>query len=412
MSFVRKSADHTPIVDTVFAIVSKAQEDKKKNGEDAVTDATIGSLYDENGQLVALDEVFNHYDAIDHRTKAAYAASFRGNPDYRESVWNWVTQGADLKGLNHSVIATPGGSGADSMAITTFLDQGETVILPDIAWGSYTLMAHENNINYVRYSMFDGDHLNLQSIKDTVNEVLKTQDRIVLVVNDPCHNPTGYSMTIEEWKELIAFANEVSKKVPFIIIDDIAYIDYSNNLAQSRKYMETWNDISDQVMILVAFSCSKTLTSYGLRCGAAVIIAKNQEDVRDTEIVMEKKARATWSNIPNAAMVNFVWIVNHDRDRFMAEKQKFIDLIHERASLFINEANACGLEYYPYKEGFFVTLKMDDNQRRSRYHDALMKEHIYTVEVNHGIRVAVCSLPLKKVKGLAEKMKKIQEQTA
>ena len=410
MTFVRKSADLTPIVDTVFSIVSKAKEDKAENGDDAVTDATIGSLYDEDGKLVALDEVFNHYDSIDHRVKAAYASSFTGNPDYRESVWKWVTQGADVK-LAHSVIATPGGSGADSMAITTFLDQGQTVILPDVAWGSYTLMAHENNINYVKYTMFDGDHLNLQSIKDTVHEVLKTQDRILLVVNDPCHNPTGYSMTQDEWKELVAFANEVSKKVPFIIIDDIAYIDFSNDLADSRKYMETWNDLSDNAMVLVAFSCSKTLTSYGLRCGAAVIMAQKQESVREVEIVMEKKARATWSNIPNAAMANFVWIVNNDRDRFLAEKQKYIDLIRKRASIFIQEANEVGLKMYPYKEGFFVTLRMDDNDQRSRYHDALMKEHIYTVEVNHGIRVAVCSLPVKKVYGLAKKMKDIQEKT-
>lgn len=175
--------------------------------------------------------------------------------------------------------------------------------------------------------------------------------------------------------------------------------------------METWNDLSDNAMVLVAFSCSKTLTSYGLRCGAAVIMAQKPESVREVEIVMEKKARATWSNIPNAAMANFVWIVNNDRDRFLAEKQKYIDLIHERASIFIQEAKEADLQIYPYKEGFFVTLRMDDNDRRSRYHDALMKEHIYTVEVNHGIRVAVCSLPVKKVHGLAAKMKEIQEKT-
>ncbi len=410
MTFVRKSADLKPIVDTVFSIVAKAKEDKAANGDENVVDATIGSLYGEDGKLVALDEVFNHYDAIDHRVKAAYASSFTGNPDYRESVYKWVSQGVELN-LKHSVIATPGGSGAVSTSITTFLDQGETLIVPDVAWGSYTLMAHENNINYVKYTMFDGDHFNLQSVKDTVNEVLKKQDRVVMIVNDPCHNPTGYSLTQEEWKELIAFINEVSEKVPFILIDDIAYIDYSNDLAHSRDYMKNWNDLSEKAMIVVAFSCSKTLTSYGLRCGAALILNKKQENVREAEIIMEKKARATWSNIPNAAMANFVWLVNNDRDRFLAEKQKYVDLMKQRSSIFLKEAKECGLDTYPYKEGFFVTLRMNDNDLRSRYHDALMANHIYTVEVNHGIRVAVCSLPVKKVYGLAAKMKKIQEET-
>ena len=58
MSFVKKSVSTEPIVDTVFAIVRKAKEDVAKNGADVVTDATIGSLYDEQGQLVALDTCF------------------------------------------------------------------------------------------------------------------------------------------------------------------------------------------------------------------------------------------------------------------------------------------------------------------------------------------------------------------
>lgn len=410
MTFVRKSADVTPIVDTVFTIVAKAKEDKAKIGNDKVIDATIGSLYGEDEKLVALDEVFNHYDAIDHRVKAAYAASFTGNPDFRKSVYEWITQNTNVK-LAHSVIATPGGSGADSMSITTFLDEGETLIIPDVAWGSYSLMAHENNIQIAKYTMFDDDHFNLQNVKDTINEVLKKQDRIVMIINDPCHNPTGYSLTKEEWQELVTFMNEVSKKVPFILVDDIAYIDYSYNLPASRKYMETWNALSNNAMIVVAFSCSKTLTSYGLRCGAAIILAQKEESVREVEIIMEKKARATWSNIPNAAMANFVWLVNDDRENFLKEKQTYIDLMKERSSIFLKEAKDAGLETYPYKEGFFVTLRIPDNTFRIRYHKALMKEHIYTVEVNHGIRVAVCSLPVKKVYGLAGKMKQIQLET-
>ena len=60
MAFTRKSADLTPMVDGVFAIAQLAKEDKAANGEENVVDATIGSLYGEEGQLVALDTVFDH----------------------------------------------------------------------------------------------------------------------------------------------------------------------------------------------------------------------------------------------------------------------------------------------------------------------------------------------------------------
>ncbi|NCB34065.1 MAG: aminotransferase class I/II-fold pyridoxal phosphate-dependent enzyme [Erysipelotrichia bacterium] len=408
MTFTRKTANLIPIEDTVFAIVSLAKKDTAEHGPECVTDATIGSLYDESGRLVAYDSVFNHYDAIDHRVKASYAASFTGNPGFRTQVYNWVVQGVKLN-LAHSVIATPGGSGAVSTAITTFLDEGQTLILPEIAWGSYKLMAAENNIKSENYEIFDGNQFNFSSLRETMEKVSKTQDRLVIVVNDPCQNPTGYSMNRQEWDNMIDLLNEYGNKMPVILIDDIAYIDYSNDLAHARDYMNSFNRISDNVMLTVAFSCSKTLTSYGLRCGAAVLMAKEQKDVREAEIVFEKSARATWSNIPNAAMENFTWVVTDNKDAFLREKQNYVNLMKQRSSIFLKEASECGLETYPYKEGFFVTLRIPDNQVRHAVHQEFINQHIYTVEVNHGIRVAVCSLPLCKVSGLAKKMKQIED---
>jgi aspartate aminotransferase/aromatic-amino-acid transaminase len=409
MTFTRKSANLVPIEDTVFAVVNLAKEDKQKNGPEKVVDATIGSLYGEDGKLVAYDSVFNHYDAIDHRVKAAYAASFTGNPDYRRDVYSWVTRGK-TEPLAHSVIATPGGSGAVSTSFTTFLDEGETVILPDIAWGSYQLMASQNNLKAVTYSMFDGGSFNLKSVAEAMAKTAETQDRLVVVVNDPCHNPTGYSMTMQEWDSLIALLNDYSKKMPVILIDDIAYIDYAYDPEHSRDYMGLFTKISSQVLICIAFSCSKTLTSYGLRCGAALLLARDPASVREAEIVFEKAARATWSNIPNAAMANFSWVTTENRAAFEQEKQQYVALLRERSAIFLKEAKAADLAIYPYREGFFITLAISDNALRSRVHETLIREHIYTVQVNHGIRVAVCSLPLAKVHGLAARIKAVENE--
>ena len=171
--------------------------------------------------------------------------------------------------------------------------------------------------------------------------------------------------------------------------------------------MECFNNISDNVMITVAFSCSKTLTSYGMRCGALILFAQNETDVNDTMTVMEKYARATWSNINNSAMDNFVYVVTDNRDNFLKEKETYIDIMKERSDIFLKEAKDCGLDIYPYKEGFFVTLKIEDQKLAEKVHSAFMDHHIYTVLVNKGIRVAVCSVSVPKVKGLAKKMKDI-----
>lgn len=409
MTFTKKSANLTPIADAVFTVVAKAKEDKRINGEENVIDATIGTLCDNDGNLVALKSVFDHYDKIDHRIKASYAASFDGNPNFRKDVYEWVTQGTNLK-LAHNVVATPGGSGAVSSTFTSVLDEGETVIIPNIAWGSYRLMATENNLKIAEYELFnDENHFNIDSIKETVHEVMKTQERILLLINDPCENPTGYTMSHEEWKEVIDFVNEVSKTHPVVLMDDIAYIDYAYHTDTSRKYMETWNKLSDNAVVVICFSCSKTMTSYGLRCGATVILAQQEESVTEMKTVLEKKARATWSNIPNAAMENFSWVVNENREEFLKEKQSYIDLMRERSSIFLTEANEVNLPHYPYREGFFVTLKIYDNDLCKKVHEAFIENYIYTVKVNHGIRVGLCSLPSHKIYGLAKKMKEIED---
>lgn len=409
MNFIKESADKKPIVDTVFAIVEKAKQAKKEVGEENVVDATIGSLYDEAGKFVAYQTVFDHYDQLSAQTKGAYAASFRGNPSYIQRVYEWTLQQAQSQ-LYHRVIATPGGTGAVSIVLSDILEINETLILPDIAWGSYALMAKDKGLHILQYEMFEENHFNIQSLKNCVNALLGKQNRICLVINDPCHNPTGYSMTQQEWEEVIAFLNEASKTTPIVLLNDIAYIDYSYDLAHSRDYMKNFDAISENVLVVIAFSCSKTMTSYGLRCGAAVICGKEKQSVEEAEIVLEKSARAIWSNIPNAAMENFTEVTTQKLDEFLNEKQYYIDLLQERSNIFIQEAKACGLALYPYKEGFFVTIQVSDNELKNSYHEALMKNHIYTVSVSKGIRVAICSLSREKAKGLAKKMKEILEE--
>lgn len=409
MSFVKKEVNTTPIEDTVFVIVEKAAKAKAEFGKDKVIDATIGSLYNEEGTIVAFDSVFTPYNEIPKEKKAKYAGSFTGNADYRKQVYDWLF--ADVKTtLAHSVLATPGGTGAVNITISECLDVGETLILPEIAWGSYSLMATMSNLKTKTYSLFEGDHFNLTSFKATCEEVLKTQDKLVVVINDPCHNPTGYSMSKAEWQAVIAFLNECGKKAPVVLLNDIAYIDYSYDLPHSRDYMETFNDIAENVLVIIAFSCSKSLTSYGLRCGAAVILAQEAKAVREVEIVFEKAARAIWSNISNSAMDNFTFVTTTNHDAFMKEKAIYVDLLEQRSNIFKKEASACELPCYPYKEGFFVTVKIEDNELRNRYHEALMENLIFTVKVNKGIRVAVCSLSVDKCLGLAKRMKDILNQ--
>ena len=295
------------------------------------------------------------------------------------------------------------------MTVSYCLDPGQTLVLPSLAWGSYNLMAQMNNLKTVKYDLFEEDHFNLDSFKKACLSAMEVQDRLVVIINDPCHNPSGYSLSKEEWNEVIAFLNECSKTHSVVLLNDIAYIDFSYQQEKAKEYMNCFDSISDNIVVVIAFSLSKSMTSYGLRCGAAIILAQKEQAVQEVKIVFEKNARATWSNINNGAMNMFVDVMKNHKEEYNEERNQYVSLLKERSDIFVQEAKEVGLKHYPYKEGFFVTLSMD-NETRDKYHQALMDQHIYTVKVNNGIRVAVCSLSVDKVKGLAKRMKDIYDQ--
>ncbi|MBE7037215.1 MAG: hypothetical protein E7403_07975, partial [Ruminococcaceae bacterium] len=99
--------------------------DREING-DLVVQASIGTLCDDQQEIIAFPSVYAHFDAMDARTKARYAESFTGNMSFREAVAAWVLED-HVRTLHRSVIAAPGGTGALWAAMNTFLDPGETV---------------------------------------------------------------------------------------------------------------------------------------------------------------------------------------------------------------------------------------------------------------------------------------------
>ncbi|MBQ9987446.1 MAG: aminotransferase class I/II-fold pyridoxal phosphate-dependent enzyme [Erysipelotrichales bacterium] len=405
MSFIKKSADITPVIDTVFTVVSAATKAKQEHGIEKVCDATIGSLYGEDGQIVALKSVYDNYDTIPSRMKAKYAGGFKGNENYREAMAKWVLR--DNVQLPHSVIATPGGTGAVNLTIDLMLETGQTLVIPQVAWGSYAVMANNKGLQVEKYELFEEDHFHLNSFKEVCSKVIKQQHKLVVVINDPCHNPTGYSMTRQEWQAVIDYLNELSAEGEVVVLNDIAYLDYSFQRERARDYMQVFNTINNKVLVVVAFSCSKALTSYGLRCGAAIILGKEKEAVQVCEDCYAKAARAIWSNVNNSAMENFVGVTQNRYEEYMAEKEGYIQLLEKRSSIVLQEAKECGLALYPFTEGFFVTVKLPDNQTRDKYHELLCKNLIFTVKVNLGVRVGICSLSIEKCYGLAKRLKDI-----
>ena len=404
-SFLNTSSDGKVMIDRVFKAAVAAKEDEIKSG-DIVVNATLGTLFDEEQNFVAFKSVWNAFKDIEDTQKAKYASSIQGNVEYRESIYRWLFSSIDEK-MKAEVIATPGGAGAISSTLKNMLDPGEIAIKPSLGWGPYKTMAAEFGIKLLDYNMFKDDVFDIQSFIDVTTKVMQEQGKVLVIINDPCHNPTGYTLTSDEWDQVIKHANTLSENGPFIIINDIAYIDFNMQGNDWKKHFKKFNHLAENVMAIIAFSTSKTLTAYGARAGAQVVITKNEDRLNDFKNAAIYSARSIWSTVSNGAMSLFAKVESDENvyKEYIKEKQYYVNLLKERSDIFLKEAKENSLEIYPYKEGFFITIKVEDNNYKETVYNRLMENHIYTVMVDGGLRVALCSVPKRKLLGLAKKIK-------
>ena len=385
MKFVKENENINRYVDTIFTVVNAAKADPEG------LNATAGCLYDESGKLLTFKCVYDAEKSITPIQKASYAASPSGNNAYVDAVKGFVLED---KVTNHSgAIASPGGTGAIYTAVKTCLNDGDTIIYPEIAWGNYRVIADENNLKAVTYDIYNLD--------DLFEKIDSVKDKVFVIVNSPCENPLGCSLSNDEWKRIVDKLNSLNKEA--VLLCDIAYIDYA--FGDNKGFMKLFNDISDDVLVLIAASCSKAFSYYGQRLGALIAINNDKEFIDHYMNLCSRLARATWSNLSNSAMINIADVLNNHRDEYYKELNDAKQMLKRRIELFIRQADECGLEYYRFDDGFFITLKMNDNESRDKYHQKLIDNHIYTIKVNRGIRIGLCSVPLAIVDGLAKKLK-------
>ena len=406
--FINDTVFDREIVDTVFEAASGAIEAIKEHGDAAVVNGAFGTYFDEHGKLLTFTNVYETFDAVDVVQKAKYASSIYGPPEYQAAVKSWLF-GSHPMALEAEVIATPGGTGALASTVKNALSPGEILIQPNIGWGPYTTIAKEAQTPVETYEMFDGDRFHLESFKNVTESVMKRQGKVVIFVNDPCQNPTGYTLSSEEWDGIVKTLIELNTQGPVVFVYDVAYIDFNGLKDAYKRNFERFYQLPENILTVIAFSASKTMTAYGMRVGAQVLVSSNAPELRRFKSACGNTARGVWSTVNNGGMKMFSDIALDEakKARYQEEREAYLTLLSDRAQMFVDEAQACNLPLYPYHEGFFATIRVDDPVLKNELHLALKKHHIFFVNVYGGLRVALCSIPLPKMRGLAWRVKRV-----
>ena len=304
-------------------------------------------------------------------------------------------------------MATAGGCGVIHHAIWNYTELGDTVLTSDWYWGPYNVLCHDALRKLDTFQLFDEkQNFNLQAFQTKVAGVLAKQDSVLIILNTPAHNPTGYSLSDAEWDGVLQVAKECAQNPAkrIILLVDAAYLEFAGENSECRAFFSKFGQLPQNLLTIVAFSMSKAFTMYGQRVGAMIGISSNKDVIQEFADINQYTSRATWSNINTPAMATMATIY-HDaqlKAAVDAERQSFYHLIRERAETFVNEAAEVSLNMLPYRAGFFLSIPAKNPEAVC---EKLQEDYIFAVPLAQGIRVAVCAVPAYKIKGMAEKFK-------
>lgn len=387
-----KNARNIQTDDKIFGINKKAQEMIITFGKDKVVNATIGSLLDDQGNLVIFSSVIN---VLKNLTPSDYAeyAPITGIPAFLEAAKKAIFM--DYTPSGHvEAISTPGGTGAIRNAIQNYTKRGEAVLTSNWYWSPYMTIAQELERSIETFEFFDDDfHFNAKSFEKTLNQLLIKQDRVLIIINTPSHNPTGYSLTSDDWDgvlSVIKAASENDKKI--ILLVDAAYLDFAGDPIKARAFLPKLDKLPDSILILIAFSMSKSFTLYGMRGGALICLTQNKDIADEFKLVNAFSNRGTWSNSTRAAMVALSRIFKNEilLAKVKEERNSALSMLLNRGKTFTEAACASGLSICPYSTGFFAVALCRNPDKAG---DILQKEGIFTVPFGgKGLRVSIASI--------------------
>ena len=385
--------------DPIFAL-SKMAADRKKQGA-SVINGTLGALLDDEGRLCTLPAAVQALHDVSAEQISAYAP-IGGAAPFLEAIRAEVVGGRPGLQERAVVVATPGGTGALRHALTALVGEGQALLTSSYYWGPYSTIASEHGRTVRTFRMFDETGaFDTAALEEGLRGLLQAQGSVMLLLNDPCHNPTGYSMSEQDWNAVRDILDRCAALGPISVILDSAYAAFSEGAIE--RPIRALESVSDRVLVGFCWSASKTFLLYGQRVGALMLVPPDRGDVADLEAAMLFASRGTWSNCNHAGQLAAARLLTDAKLRPQADAERALAtrLLDARVAAWNREARPRGLRYPRYDGGFFVTVMSSDPQAQGA---ALRERDIFVVPVAGALRVALCSVATADVPRLAETM--------
>ncbi|MFX1317037.1 MAG: aminotransferase class I/II-fold pyridoxal phosphate-dependent enzyme, partial [Promethearchaeota archaeon] len=397
---------------------------------------TIGSAYGFENEFIeggssnwvpCYLEDFKEYSSLNIKSIIPYA-SVGGLSEIREVWKKWILKKSKYNSKSNSdklsflekLITTPtvtqGITNGLFICCSMLLNPGDYIILPNKRWGNYDNIINKFiGANIKSFDFIMGNKINIQGLKNVIQEVGKKQDKIIILLNFP-NNPTGYCPTKIEVYEILELLKDSQDraKLPLIVLIDDAYepFVYKEDIFYRSIFYDLLELESDIVPIKLD-GISKELLAYGGRVGFITIglnseWADNDEELEllKAEIInkLEGMIRSSISNTNHFYQTVTQTMFNvGGMDKIVEKREKVRLMLKKRFNLInseLNKINNANISIDPNSGGFFLFVNLNYEKVKAReFADHLLKKYkvgiipIENLDENvNGIRIAYCSI--------------------
>ncbi len=288
----------TPSPDKILQLAADFAADERATK----MDLGVGVYKDSAGQTVILRSVkVAEQRILDTQTTKSYVGP-AGDAEFNEEITK-VVLGAEPPVARLATVQTPGGGGA--LRLLTELIQkanpAAVIWLPAPTWANHPAIIDKVGLDRREYDYFDA-HTKEVDFDAMCASLKSAGPGDVVLLHGCCHNPTGASLSPEQWKTL----TEMALAQGFLPYVDLAYQGFGDGLEEDAQGVRIM--ASRVPEMLIAASCSKNFALYRERTGCAIALCGDAGATKATIGSMKMLARVNHSMPPDhgAAIVRTI----------------------------------------------------------------------------------------------------------
>lgn len=175
--------------------------EKLENEKSKIINATVGVLRNDSNEFYYFRTIYNEMIKLKPEKWFKYPQT-SGGDEFKRNILKWLFPSSVQldKMIYREVLATAGATGAIYISLKSFSKTGDYVLVPNLCWSNYKTICSDLSLQIIDYDFLINGHF---SCEDLFAKILAlngaNNNKILLLINDPCHNPTGYSMSAREW---------------------------------------------------------------------------------------------------------------------------------------------------------------------------------------------------------------------